>query len=228
MANGEVRTDDTHRFQLVFQTDGNLVVYAYVIEPNIQKIAIGSTNTQGKGGTLLRIGSDGQLEMINTNTRYLIWARPPLFFGVRFPNSTLHLQPDGRLVLYRPGGWDEDHATWAMAGVSQPTNTVCVIPGTLIMDVSEGGRISQQFDKYVVNDTPDIVGVRDGHTFIALPPGGKVGVATPGTLVVTGSVFEFPEAGAPGSFDSVPPKNYGPGQNIIYATGSVRDGFGLA
>lgn len=233
MVNGEVRTDETHRFHLAFQPDGNLVVYAYVIEPNIQRIAIGSTGTYRMGPNLsLHLNPGGWLEMLDTGSGARRWFRPEisdiaLHRPQGVPNSTLHLQPDGRLVLYRPGGFTPDHATWAIAGVSQQTNAMCVIPGTLILDVSEGGRISAQFDKHVVNDTPDIVGVRDGHTFIALPPGGQAGVITPGTLVITGNVFEFPASGAPGTANAVPAKKYGPGQNIIHATGSGRGGFGL-
>lgn len=232
MANGEVRWDETHRFQLVMQPDGNLVVYAHVIAPNIQRIPIGATGTD-------RLGPNTRLELDPSGVLYLLvghkigWFMPydqldPLI-PRGTPNSVLHLQADGHLVLYKPGPIrSPDDATWAIGGVSPEVAARCVIPGVVILDVSGGGTISAEFDKQVFNDGPDTIGVRDGRTFVALPPGGHAGVATSGTVAVSAYAYDFVASGpGSGSASAMPSRIYGPTEHEIRATGS-RSNFRLA
>lgn len=230
----ETCTDETFRFHLLLQSDGNLVVYAHVIAPQVQRIAIGATNTDHLGANVrLHLHPGGWIEILDATSGARRWFTPVRFtpntgmqpWGV--PNSTLHLQADGRLVLYKP---DFSGATWAIAGVSQPTEDICVMPGTLILDVSDGGTIAAQFDKQVDNNTPGMIGVRDGRTFVAVPPGGQVGVVTAGTIPVSASLYDFPPSGAPGSSNAIPNSGrvYGPGMNIIRASGSGAGDFNLA
>jgi hypothetical protein len=232
----EVRTDETLRFHALLQSDGNLVVYAHRIAPDIKRIAIGASDTANLGANVrLHMNPGGWLEILDTNTGARNWFRPVRFrpgTGIQphgVPNSTLHLQADGRLVIYRPGGFSPNFATWAIAGVDQPTEDVCVMPGTLIIDVSDSGSIAPQFDKQFVNDSPETVGVRDGQTFVAVPPGGQVGIATPGTIVIAAISYSFPSSGAQGSADAIPTsgKTYGPAENVIKVTENAG-GFSLA
>ena len=170
LANDQVRTDETLRFHLAFQPDGNLVVYAHIIAPQPHRLAIGATATDGLGPNIrLHLNPGGWLEMLDTGSGARKWYTPIRYTPVKgfqpwgVPNSTLHLQADGRLVLYKP---DFSGATWAIAGVHQPTEDVCVIPGSLILDVSDSGMIAPQFDKHVVNDTPNTA---VSYTHLTLP-----------------------------------------------------------
>ncbi len=232
----EIRTDETLRFHALLQADGNLVVYAHRIAPDVRRIAIGASDTANLGANVrLHLNPGGWLEILDATTGARKWFRPVRFTpgtGIQprgVPNSTLHLQADGRLVIYRPGGFSSSFATWAIAGVDQPTEDVCVMPGSVIVDVSDGGSIAPQFDKHVENNSSETVGVRDGHTFVALPPGGQVGVATPGTIAVAANSYSFPSSGNPGGADAIPGNGttYGPGQNVIKVTGNAG-GFTLA
>lgn len=236
LAVDELRTDETFRFHLVLQSDGNLVVYAHVIAPAIRRIALGASDTPNLGANVrLHLNPGGWLEILDATSGARRWFRPVRFTpstGIQpggVPGSTLHLQADGRLVLYRPGGFSPAHATWAIAGTSQPTEDVCVMPGALILDVSDGGTIAPQFDKRVENTTPGTIGVRDGQTFVAIPPGGNVGVVTSGTVAVSANLYDFPGTGEQGSADAIPNsgKVYGPGDNVIKASGTGGGGFSL-
>jgi GH25 family lysozyme M1 (1,4-beta-N-acetylmuramidase) len=80
------------RFQLVMQTDGNVVLYAH-------GIALWATGTNGKGGYLFVMQGDGNL-VLYSNAGCPMWAsntsgHPGAFFAV---------QSDGNLVIYTSAG----------------------------------------------------------------------------------------------------------------------------
>ncbi|MDQ3123477.1 MAG: CHAP domain-containing protein [bacterium] len=79
------------RHTLIFQTDGNLVIYN-------GSGAVWSAQTGGKGGVRLIVQSDGNLVLYNS-------ANQPVWNTATFSNSlaSLVMQDDGNLVLYGPG-----------------------------------------------------------------------------------------------------------------------------
>ncbi len=86
---------------LVFQTDGNLVLYDIT---GTSQQAVWASNTNGKGGTRLAFQTDGNL-VIYTSANKPIWASGTNGQGI----AKLVLQKDGNLVLYDGAS----HAKWA-------------------------------------------------------------------------------------------------------------------
>jgi hypothetical protein len=84
-----------HQFELVMQTDGNLVLY------NAAKEALWSSQTSGEGNYLVMQG-EGNLVVYNAS-KVAQWNAST--WG--FPGAYLQLQDDGNLVLYQDG-----HAIW--------------------------------------------------------------------------------------------------------------------
>ena len=82
------------RAKLIFQTDGNLVVY----DENDQ--ARWSSRTNGRGGTRADFQTDGNLVVYNGSTP--LWASGT----AGHPGSILAVQDDGNVVIY-------PHALWA-------------------------------------------------------------------------------------------------------------------
>ncbi|HEX3563918.1 MAG TPA: hypothetical protein VHU17_00985 [Acidimicrobiales bacterium] len=86
---GQSITSTNGLFQLVMQTDGNLVVYLVA-----QGDALWSTGTQNNPGAVAAMQDDGNL-VVYSEGGTALWAS-----GTTAPNSTLALQNDGNLVIY--------------------------------------------------------------------------------------------------------------------------------
>jgi hypothetical protein len=84
-----------HEYELVMQTDGNLVLY------NAAKEALWSSQTSGEGNYLVMQG-EGNLVVYNPS-KVAQWATGTWGFS----GAYLQLQDDGNLVLYQDG-----HAIW--------------------------------------------------------------------------------------------------------------------
>jgi hypothetical protein len=123
---GQVRWEETGRFCLFMQPDGNLVIYAHLLEPQPRLIATGHTGTYGWGeGVDLMLNSNGRLYLKKGSTAHQLMLleyrgtvydtsrrpprtepdplppppapRPPI---AKWGKSSLHLQSDGNLCLY--------------------------------------------------------------------------------------------------------------------------------
>jgi hypothetical protein len=90
----QFRVSGDGRFRLVFQGDGNLVLYQ--VTGGIT--ALWSTGTNGSGAAFVAMQSDGNLVMYSA-TSAVLWSTNT--WG--HPNSWLVVQDDGNLVLYAPG-----------------------------------------------------------------------------------------------------------------------------
>ena len=103
---GQARNSADGRFVLVFQEDGNLVLYRTGTGQ-----ALWATNTNGRQGSSLFMQSDGNLVLYDPQFRGL-WSSGTN--GV--PGAGLSIQSDGNLVIYdnRNG-----QAVWA-SNTSQP------------------------------------------------------------------------------------------------------------
>jgi len=109
---GETRWDETGRFCLFMQPDGNLVIYAHLLEPNPRLIATGHTHTFGWGeGVDLVLSKNGRLALWKNSVgwrralfdpehRYYPHPSPDQPKHPDYPESSLHLQADGNLCLY--------------------------------------------------------------------------------------------------------------------------------
>jgi hypothetical protein len=93
---GEYLTDRSGYFQLIFQEDGNLVMY------DIFGNAHWNTGTQGKGASRAIMQTDGNLVLYKANND-VVWAANRDISNFRFvQNARLTIQEDGNLVMYEP------------------------------------------------------------------------------------------------------------------------------
>jgi len=88
---GDNLTSANNRYQLIFQRDGNLVLYGP------RNRALWSSNTQGRPVEKCIMQTDGNLVLYLPGGQ-AIWNSKTY----RFPGSFLWLQNDGNLVLYAP------------------------------------------------------------------------------------------------------------------------------
>jgi hypothetical protein len=123
-------------YQLVLQSDGNLVLYG--LKGRVPGGATWATGTNGQGGKLAVLQSDGNFVLYGPSGRVLggaLWSSRTNGQDV----VSLNLQDDGNLVLYRRDG----SAAWATDTVEPPPPPppkpyCCSIAG------SDGRRLRQK------------------------------------------------------------------------------------
>jgi hypothetical protein len=101
-ADGQTLQSPGGQFNLVFQSDGNLVLYDPLWKP------LWASNTANEGAFRAWMQTDGNFVIYNHAWRPL-WATSWLIRQATVPNSVLQLQSDANLVLYAPDG----RAIWA-------------------------------------------------------------------------------------------------------------------
>lgn len=89
--NDVVLVSNNKKYKLVFQVDGNLVLYKYGIIP------LWSSNTYNKEATDFKFQKDGNLVVYNS--KGVLWS--PNCYGKG--GQTLYLQDDGNIVNHAPG-----------------------------------------------------------------------------------------------------------------------------
>lgn len=94
-------------YRLLFQSDGNLVVYKN--EPSIAN-ALWASQTHGKPAVICTMQSDGNLVLYDAGVR-AFWSSNTYVH----PGSRLIMQDDGNLVIYQPN----NTAVWASNTVQQ-------------------------------------------------------------------------------------------------------------
>jgi hypothetical protein len=99
------------QYQLVLQTDGNLVLYRFS-----DQHPLWASNTQGKGAKTATMQADGNFVIYNSNKNPL-WSSETKGKG----GVTLVLQDDGNLVIYKQDGTT---AVWASNTMQSATLTV--------------------------------------------------------------------------------------------------------
>ncbi len=104
------------KYRLIFQADGNLVMYDPTNKP------IWSSNTHGKKGTHLAMQKDGNL-VIYTQSNQALWSSNT--HGNQ--NSYLAIEADGRLIIYNAAQkaiWHSQKETAATRLISR-SNKMC-------------------------------------------------------------------------------------------------------
>ncbi|HEU4913808.1 MAG TPA: PA14 domain-containing protein [Candidatus Saccharimonadales bacterium] len=133
MAKGQEFWSQDRRFNFVYQTDGNVVLYG----PNG---AMWASNTGGVASTLLVMQGDGNLVLYNGGSA--VWASGTGGQGA----SCLYLQNDGNAVIYRNAGG----ATWATGtgGWAAWTNYRVSLTGSPLLhatNIANDGTIAKNF-----------------------------------------------------------------------------------
>jgi hypothetical protein len=114
---GDVLFSATRAFELIFQTDGNLVLYAIddatlpadTTQGSYSR-AIWATGTNGMGATACVMQTDGNLVLYTAEDRP-VWAA-----GTNgHPGAFLRCQDDGNLVIY-----SDDSALWSSGTYARP------------------------------------------------------------------------------------------------------------
>lgn len=95
------------RFMLMFQLDGNLVLYkgTFLSREN----AIWSSNTHGNPNTYMVMQSDGNLVIYNNADGRAIWSAEVS----GYPNAYLRIQDDGNVVIYESWPPRRENALWS-------------------------------------------------------------------------------------------------------------------
>ncbi len=109
---GSVLRSGDGRFELCFQSDGDLVIYRNQPAPRQRWW---STRTQGSGAQVLRLGTDGVVRLLSGSGQ-VVWS------GGRsdtFSNGYLHMQNDGNLVAYRIDG-NGASFSWSSSTMENP------------------------------------------------------------------------------------------------------------
>jgi len=97
---GESLVSDNGNYELILQTDGNLVIY---YKGGGASTAVWATMTEGKGSQKLTLSPTSNLVLTN-GAGATVWSSGSLGRGY---GPTLVMQDDGNLVIYAtPAVWD--------------------------------------------------------------------------------------------------------------------------
>ena len=101
---GQFLVSPNQEYELIMQTDGNLVLYY-----ESQADPIWDTGTAGNPGAFFRIQTDGTLIVMSAGNSQSLWG--PTASGT--PSPTLTLQNDGNLVEYASVSGGSPYAVWS-------------------------------------------------------------------------------------------------------------------
>jgi hypothetical protein len=235
---GQERSTEDGRFSLFYETDGQISIWSHLLaydakgrpEPRRTRLSyLDDTRGAAKLQAVLHMDPRGYLRLArDTGSKGSLWTFPKFpgggpITGIR--GSAAVLTDTGQLALWHPDHPKRDGIwTWSRPPKPNLINSA-VLPGTLSIDVSDGGQMAPVFDKVVYNDTPETIGVFEGSNYTPVPSGLQVGLTTSGTVKAAGYVF-FPTPGEPRSADVVV-ETYGPDDREIRASGTASFGFKL-
>jgi hypothetical protein len=247
MYSGDSRWDEQGRFHLRLERDGNLVLRAYAQSPFRRAIVTAQTGTAGGDNLKLGLtrgvltlqtmaftmhniwegpsvpGSDNALltasinEALGRNTTWLPYGHPPA------TGSSLHLQADGNLVLYRPDGV----VTWSMGTLlsdldrdNDPNANKIVNPKALSLPIANGVIASGVAESVIYNNgSLPIEAYTPLQKPVQVPPGGFVGVNRTGAAIPSGTL-SLPSGAVDDQGDGQGPIIVGP-QDKTFEPGSV-------
>ncbi len=244
------RFDETGRFKLILQSDGNLVIYAHVMRPTPRIIPTGATNTGFGADVQLHLSEQGQLQMRRkSDPSKIIWTRPMLFkrpHDSPFPShwypfgrppragATLHLQTDGNLVLYAPEMKPET-VLWTMGTLLQdldpegnPEACKAVAHNAMVLVIGNG-ILTTAGSGVVRNDTGKLLEVITGmQRPVQIPQGNYATFAQSGVAQPTGTLMLPAFADASGGGDAVYAKDIPLPVGSVISVGPIASGgFGL-
>lgn len=242
------RFDETGRFKLILQSDGNLVIYAHAIHPTPRIIPTGATDTGFGADVQLHLAAGGQLQMRRkSDPAKVLWSRPMAFhsrpsgpthwypFG-RPPRAgaTLHLQADGNLVLYSPE-MKPEMVLWTMGTLLQdvdpegnPDACKAVAHNAMVLVIGNG-ILTTAGSGVVRNDTGRILEVITGtQRPVQIPQGNFATFAPSGVAEPTGTLMLPAFSNGSGGGDAVYAKNVPLPVGSVTSVGPIPSGgFGL-
>jgi hypothetical protein len=246
------RYDETGRFQLILQSDGNLVLYAHCLQPNPSRFATGQSGTGGGADRQLHLNESGVLVLrLKSDPSEIVWKMPHYVTysvgthpgGLWIPygrkpvaGSTLHLQSDGNLVLYTPS-MRSNEVTWSMGTLLQdldpdgdPNARKVVAANALILSIPNG-NVSPSGSTVIQNSAgKPIEVVTPNQRPVQVPPGGYATVQPSGGLPLSGSLSlpQYKNPGDPPGADAVFAQNVPLPAGAIVSVAPTAGGFGLA
>ena len=242
------RYDETGRFQLILQSDGNLVLYAHCLQPTPSRFATGQSATGGGADRQLHLTEGGVLVLrLKSDPSKTVWKMPHKFGfheeGRWSPydrgpeaGSTLHLQADGNLVLYPPN-MQSDRVTWSMGTLLQdldpegdPNARKVVNPGALILFIPNG-NLSPVGSTVIQNNAGKPMEVVTANQRpVHVPHGGYATIQSSGAVQPAGtlSLPQYKNPGDPPGGDAVFAQNVPLPAGAIVSVAPTAGGFGLA
>ena len=206
-------SDETQRFFVVLESDGNLVVYGHLTSPAIATAKVGATGTNLGNNCHLYLSPFGDLLIVDASGNGHALSSAPTGIGIGWPLSELHIQADGNLVHYSQGTSNPVWSTGPYGGLQRNV----VPPGVLVISVD--GQIAPNGDKTIQNGQGGPIAVRDANNIVVLAPGASTQVNTgslsiPYQLTTKSAVYEFTN----NTENAGPAQVYGPGNNNITIT----------
>ena len=241
---GEPKWDETGRFELVLQPDGNLVIYAYALQPQPHRFATGATNTEVLGADVqLHLQDNGQLVIRQkSKPEHIYWKvptqfghhddRPPRWFPedrAPQPGSSLHLHAGGNLCLYLPE-ITPGNITWSMGRLLQdidppndPAAPKIVNPQSLALPIKDGLIATGEAATVIRNESSQTLEVYTAtQRPVQVRPNAFVGVVSTGEATPIGSLALPVFLNAPGNSSnaekppiSLPPIPLRPGEVVF-------------
>jgi hypothetical protein len=156
LAPGACLISPNQQYELIMQTDGNLVLY-YKTSAH----ALWSSVTQNNPGAFFRLQTNGFMGVLNSSNSATLWAPSEPWVGGPV-NAVLVLQDDGNLVLYDTQT-GEPHALWATntTGYNENGVSTCdaqspsAITGGAPVSIGPGGCLispNQQYELIMQTD----------------------------------------------------------------------------
>lgn len=220
--------DETGRFQLILQSDGNLVVYASVLEgTNLKRRPVFATGTDPLGlCQYVELRLPANIVFKKSNGSEHVWYNyGHLVHGTNWPDAELHMQADGNLVLYADHG---SNPIWNCHPLDQAAQRNVLPPGTLTIDIGDS-RITPTGEKVITNNTDGNIAVRDDEKIIVLKPNDSATASNPSSLGIPYSLsITSILADSTGSSASAGGSRiYGPSERNVSIVKGVG-GYGLA
>ncbi len=158
MTTGQYILSDNAQYALLFQTDGNLVLYN-------NKSAIWNSHTAGSGATKLAMQSDGNLVLYTAGSKP-VWNSQSAGHG----SSYAVIQSDGNFVVYADtGGWTWQahkggHTTYNYFGSDKLTNGQAMLINQYLKSADKRYALLLQSDGNLVLYGPGYHVIWDSQT----------------------------------------------------------------
>lgn len=179
-------------YTLVFERQGRLTLkYASArIGETAILTELWDSETRAPGPSRLRVIPGGQLQIHSPRPGGpdWFWWRP-VFPRDAVAGSYLVVQDDGNVVLRRPTG---DGLTWSTDTWRRRPPEHAIVPGAIMVDMSDGGVVRDHGGKIMTNETATLVCVYDfAGDYTIIPAGESCEFAAPGALTIRSALYNL-------------------------------------